>query len=85
MLHANSSGSRRKRRGSTPGAAARHYRTTRKSPPNIEGVFGFARCMAENRAFIARQGNGEKGTVFVGYEQACRTTGEWCCWMQRQT
>ena len=26
--------------------------------------------MAENRAFIARQGNGEKGTVFVGYEQA---------------
>ena len=25
--------------------------------------------MAENRAFITRQGNGEKGTVFVGYEQ----------------
>jgi hypothetical protein len=41
----------------------------RKSPPKIEGVFGFARCMAENRAFIARQGNGAKGTVFVGYEQ----------------
>src|SRR5262249_867716 len=43
---------------------------TRKSPPNIEGVFGFGRWMAENRAFIARQGQGEKGTVFVGYEQA---------------
>jgi hypothetical protein len=42
---------------------------TRKSPPNIEGVFGFARCMAEDRAFIARQGKGERGTVFVGYEQ----------------
>jgi hypothetical protein len=42
---------------------------TRKSPPNIEGVFGFARCMSENRAFIARQGQGEKGAVFVGYEQ----------------
>lgn len=41
----------------------------RVSPPNIDGVFGFARCMAENRAFIARQGRGEKGTVFVGYEQ----------------
>ena len=41
----------------------------RKSPPNIEGVFGFARCMAESRAFITRQGQGEKGTVFVGYEQ----------------
>ena len=41
----------------------------RKSPPNIEGVFGFARCMAENRAFIARQGQGERGTIFVGYEQ----------------
>src|SRR5262249_26922687 len=40
----------------------------RKSPPNIEGVFGFARCMAENRAFIARQGQGERGTIFVGYE-----------------
>ena len=42
----------------------------RKSPPNIEGVFGLARCMAQNRAFIARHGNGEKGSVFVGYEQA---------------
>jgi hypothetical protein len=41
----------------------------RMFPPHIEGVFGFARCMAENRAFIARQGRGEKGTVFVGYEQ----------------
>ena len=41
----------------------------RKSPPNIEGVFGFARCMAQDMAFIARQGKGEKGTVFVGYEQ----------------
>ena len=40
-----------------------------KSRPNIEGVFGLARCMAENRAFITRQGNGKKGTVFVGYEQ----------------
>ena len=41
----------------------------RNSSPNIEGVFGFARCLAENRSFIARQGNREKGTVFVGYEQ----------------
>lgn len=46
-------------------AALQH---SRMSPP-IESVFGFARCMAENRAFIARQGRGEKGTVFVGYEQ----------------
>jgi hypothetical protein len=44
-------------------AALQH---TRKSPPNIDGVFGFARCMAQNRAFIARQGQGDKGTVFVG-------------------
>jgi hypothetical protein len=42
---------------------------TRKSSPNLEGVFGLARCIAENRAFITRPGNGEKGTVFVGYEQ----------------
>jgi hypothetical protein len=42
---------------------------SRKSSPNLEGVFGLARCMAENRAFIARQGNREKGAVFVGYEQ----------------
>jgi hypothetical protein len=56
---------------------ARHYarsrsaalQNARKSPPNIEGVFGFARCMAETRAFIARQGKGERGTIFVGYEQ----------------
>jgi hypothetical protein len=45
------------------------FQNALKSPPNIEGVFGFARCMAENKAFIARQGGGEKGTVFVGYEQ----------------
>jgi hypothetical protein len=44
--------------------------STRKSKPNIEGVFGFARCMAQNRAFIVRHGNGEKGAGFVGYEQA---------------
>ena len=44
--------------------------STRKSLPNIEGVFGFARCMAQNRAFIVRHGNGEKGAGFVGYEQA---------------
>ena len=25
--------------------------------------------MADNKAFIARQGKGEKGTAFVGYEQ----------------
>ena len=43
--------------------------STRKSKPNIEGVFGFARCMAQNRAFIVRHGNGEKGAGFVGYEQ----------------
>jgi len=42
----------------------------RKSQPNIEGVFGFARCMAQNRAFVVRHGNGEKGAGFVGYEQA---------------
>ena len=57
----------------------------RKSPPNIEGVFGFARCMAKNRAFIARQGKGEKGTCSLGTNRSCRTTGEWCCWTQRQT
>jgi hypothetical protein len=44
--------------------------STRKSLPNIEGVFGFARCMAQNRAFIVRHGNGERGAGFVGYEQA---------------
>ena len=41
----------------------------RNSPPNIEGVFGLARCMAENRAIIVRQGQGDKGAVFIGYEQ----------------
>jgi hypothetical protein len=48
-------------------SAALH--NVRKPPPNIEGVFGFGRCMAENRAFIARQGQGDRGTVFAGYEQ----------------
>jgi hypothetical protein len=47
-------------------AALQNIRT---SPPNIEGVFGFARCVAQNRAFIVRQGQGDQGTTFVGYEQ----------------
>jgi hypothetical protein len=57
----------------------------RKSPPNIDGVFGFARCMAENRAFIARQGEERKARSSLDTNRSCRTTGEWCCWMRRQT
>jgi hypothetical protein len=33
-------------------------------------VFGFARCMAEGRAFIARKNEGALGCNFVGYERA---------------
>jgi hypothetical protein len=48
---------------------ARAYATAKRDGlPDIENVFGFARCMAEDYAFIARQGKGELGTYFVGYE-----------------
>jgi hypothetical protein len=36
--------------------------------PDIQNVFGLARCMAEDYAFIARYSKGEEGTYFVGYE-----------------
>jgi hypothetical protein len=48
---------------------ARAYETkNRDRMSEIQKVFGFARCMAEDYAFIARQGKGAPGTYFVGYE-----------------
>jgi hypothetical protein len=48
---------------------ARAYATkNRDRVPDIENVFGFARCMVEDYAFIARQGSTAFGTYFVGYE-----------------
>ena len=36
--------------------------------PDIAVVFGFARCMASDYAFIVRKNKTEHGTYFVGYE-----------------
>jgi hypothetical protein len=48
---------------------ARAYATkNRDRVPDIQNVFGFARCMVEDYAFIARQGSTALGTYFVGYE-----------------
>ena len=65
----NSPGSPQKKLDNTQGAAARHCRIHGSPHLTSRVCSGFGRCMAENRAFIARQGKGEKGTVFVGYEQ----------------
>jgi hypothetical protein len=35
----------------------------------MEAVFGFARCVAEGRAFISRRNHGKQGTTFVAYER----------------
>ena len=32
-------------------------------------MFGFARCMAQGRAFISRRNHGNNGSTFVGYER----------------
>jgi hypothetical protein len=36
----------------------------------FDAVFGFATCMAEDRAFIERKNKGDNGSYFVGYESA---------------
>ena len=36
----------------------------------FDTVFGFARSVAEGRAFIARKNGGELGSNFVGYERS---------------
>jgi hypothetical protein len=45
----------------------------RRTPPQLENVFGFAKCVAENRAFIVRRNGGKGGTDFVGYDPALPT------------
>jgi hypothetical protein len=44
--------------------AARH----RERWPNIDKVFGFARCAASDYAFISRDNSGKAGVHFLGYE-----------------
>jgi hypothetical protein len=50
-------------------AALRNTRRPRATPKDMEAVFGFARCMAEGRAFVSRRNNGKQGSTFVGYER----------------
>jgi hypothetical protein len=48
---------------------ARAYETANRDRlPAIQNVFGLARCMAQDYAFIGRHNKGAEGTYFVGYE-----------------
>jgi hypothetical protein len=53
----------------TQSAALRNTRRARATPKDIAAVFGFARCMAQGRAFISRRNHGNNGSTFVGYER----------------
>jgi hypothetical protein len=53
----------------THSAALRNTRRARATPKDMEAVFGFARCMAEGRAFISRRNHGKQGSTFVAYER----------------
>jgi hypothetical protein len=53
----------------THSAALRNTRRPKATPKDMEAVFGFARCMAEGRAFISRRNHGKQGTTFVAYER----------------
>lgn len=53
----------------THSAALRNTRRAKATPKDIEAVFGFARCMAEEKAFISRRNHGKQGSTFVGYER----------------
>jgi hypothetical protein len=50
-------------------ASLRNTRRRRASAEDIETVFGFARCMVAEQAFIKRKNKGQQGTTFVGYER----------------
>src|SRR5262249_26121678 len=54
----------------TTEAAGQFMRSSAVKRPTlpIEEVFGFARCLVENRAFIARVLNGRRTTNLVGFE-----------------
>lgn len=47
-----------------------HRVNARKTPQQLEDVFGFAKCITENRAFVVRRNGGRQGTNFVGYDPA---------------
>jgi hypothetical protein len=47
--------------------AARYAKQAASAVPAISQVFGFARCVAEGHAFIARSHGGKEGTHFMGY------------------
>jgi hypothetical protein len=48
--------------------AQRYASANRERWPDVDRVFGFARCMTRDYAFVARHNNGAAGTHFVGYE-----------------
>jgi hypothetical protein len=50
-------------------ASLRNIRRRNASPGDIETVFGFARCMVAERAFIKRSNKGQQGSNFVGFER----------------
>jgi hypothetical protein len=48
--------------------ARRYAASNRERWPIIDEVFGFARCVVNDYAFIARDNKGRSGTHFIGYE-----------------
>jgi hypothetical protein len=48
--------------------AKRYAAAKREHWPSIDQVFGFARCLATDYAFITRDNRGDAGTHFIGYE-----------------
>src|SRR5262249_38435103 len=51
-------------------ASLQHARKAQASPDDVKAVFGFARCMVNERAFIKRANEGKLGTTYIGYERA---------------
>jgi hypothetical protein len=50
-------------------ASLRNKRRGKAAPKDIEMVFGFARCMVNEQAFIKRYNQGKQGATFVGCER----------------
>ena len=51
-------------------ASLRNTRRAQASPDDVKAVFGFARCMVNEQAFIKRVNEGQLGTSYIGYERA---------------
>ncbi len=85
VLHANSIGSQQKRRDSTQGAAVRRSRMHASLHLTSRVCSGLPVAWRTIGRSSLGRGKARRARCSWDTNRSCRTTGEWCCWTQRQT